>query len=228
MRVDVPLKRNNTKALKARSQDKKNPNSKEKEEEELRWLYADNYDNMVHQGHIPGTKEAKESPIQADAIMDTTGTESYKGDQGPSGEQNLEQEVLEALWIKPDDIDLQWKMGRLSNEDHWEGERRLKTYSETYLSRKMKLLGHVVRAEDDHPMRQVTFKSGRVEELNVGKRRMGKPKLDWVRQGKIQVWKEFRAEIDQSHTRNPEKRRKHKGNLSQDINLITWAMDKKH
>ena len=71
----------------------------------------------------------------------------------------------------------------------------------------MKLLGHVVRAENDDPMRQVMFKSGRVEELNVVKRRVGKPKLDWVRQGKIQVWKKFRAEIDQSHTRNPEKRK---------------------
>ena len=52
----------------------------------------------------------------------------------------------------------------------------------------MKLLGHVVRAENNDPMRQVMFRSGRVEELHVGKRRVGKPKLDWVRQGKIQVW----------------------------------------
>ena len=96
------------------------------------------------------------------------------------------------------------------------------------VSRKLKLLGHVVRADNDDPMRQVTFKSGCVKELNVGKRRVGKPKLDWIIQGKVQVWKKFCSEIDQSHTRNPEKRRKHKGKLNRNIKLIEWAMDKKY
>ena len=57
------------------------------------------------------------------------------------------------------------------------------------MKRKMSLLGHVIRAGSEDPMRQVTFKEGCVKELRAGMRRVGKPKLDWVRQGKVQVWK---------------------------------------
>ena len=39
---------------------------------------------------------------------------------------------------------------------------------------------------------------------------------------------EVRAETDQSHRSNLEKRRKYKGKLSQDINIIEWALDKKY
>ena len=92
----------------------------------------------------------------------------------------------------------------------------------------MKLLGRVIRAENEDPMRQVTFKEGCVKELKVGRRRVGKPKLDWVRGDKIQMWKKFRSEIDQSHRRNPERRRKSKGKLEQYIRIIEWAMDKKY
>ena len=62
--------------------------------------------------------------------------------------------------------------------------------SEAYLSRKMKLLGHVIRTGNEDPMRQVTFKEGCIKELKVGTMRVGKPKLDWLRQGKSQVWKQ--------------------------------------
>ena len=119
-------------------------------------------------------------------------------------------------------------MDKLNREETTTDLRRLKTYSETYLGRKMKLLGHVVRAGNDDPMRQVTFKEGCVKELKVGTRRVGKPKLDWIRQGKIKAWKKFRSEIDQSHSRNPDKRKKYKGKLEQDISIIEWAMDKKY
>ena len=91
----------------------------------------------------------------------------------------------------------------------------------------MKLLGHVIRTGNDDPMRQVIFKEGCVKELKVGTRRVGKPKLDWVRQDKIQVWKKFRSEIDRSESRNPDKRRTYKGKLEQDISIIGWALDKK-
>ena len=57
---------------------------------------------------------------------------------------------------------------------------------------------------------------------------MGKPKLDWIRQGQIKVWKKFRSEIDQSPRRNPDKRRKYNRKLEQDISIIEWAMDKKY
>ena len=113
-------------------------------------------------------------------------------DKSRAENESYDKEVLEELWIKPEDMDLQWKMDKLNREETTTELRRLKTYSETYLSRKMKLLGHVVRAGNEDPMRQVTFEEGCVKEPKVGTRRVGKPKLDWVRQGKIQVWKKTR------------------------------------
>ena len=83
-----------------------------------------------------------------------------------------------------------------------------------------------MRADNEDPMRQVTFKSGKVQELHVCKRRVGKPKLDWVHEGKVQAWKQFRSEINQSQSNNPGKKRKYKG--SQDCHLITRALDKKY
>ena len=80
-------------------------------------------------------------------------------------------------------------MHRMSHGAVAKEERRLKTYSETYISRKIKLLGHVIRAGNEDPMRQVTFKKGCIKELKVGTRRVGKPKLVRAGQGKNQVWK---------------------------------------
>ena len=67
-------------------------------------------------------------------------------------------------------------------------DRKLKRYSATYVERKMKLLGHVVRADNKDPMRQVTFEKGNVTERTVGKRRVGKPKLKWTKTTMQEAW----------------------------------------
>ena len=38
------------------------------------------------------------------------------------------------------------------------------------------------------------------------------------------MWKKLRSEIYQSHSKNPEKRRKYKGKLNQDFKIIEWAV----
>ena len=59
----------------------------------------------------------------------------------------------------------------------------------------------------------------------VGKRRVGKPKLYWVQEGRKSAWKIFRSEVDQSGRRNPDRRRKYKAKFSQGIQTMEWALD---
>ena len=64
---------------------KEKQDSAEKEEQKLRWLYADNYKHMVQHGKIPVPNEDTDSAMQAGAKPD------------PPGKQGLEEEVLEAI-----------------------------------------------------------------------------------------------------------------------------------
>ena len=89
------------------------------------------------------------------------------------------------------------------------------------MKRKLKLLRHVIRADDNEdPLRQVAFKAGSVKGARVEKRRTGKPKMDWIWEGKKQVWKKLRHETEQSERRNPGRRRKCKGKWKQDVSIF--------
>ena len=55
---------------------------------------------------------------------------------------------------------------------------------ETYKQRKLKLLGHVIRADNPDPMSQVALRESSIKGKEVGKQRVGKPKLDCIREGK--------------------------------------------
>ena len=61
----------------------------------------------------------------------------------------------------------------------------------------MKLFGHMVRAENLDPMRQVTLKKGSIKSIATGTRRVGKPKLEWVHENRKDAWKQHRTEVDQ-------------------------------
>ena len=70
------------------------------------------------------------------------------------------------------------------------------------------------------------MKDGTIKGTKVGKRRVGKPKLDWIQEGK-NAWKTFRNEIDESARRQPNRRRKYKAKLEQDMQMREWAIDKR-
>ena len=55
---------------------------------------------------------------------------------------------------------------------------------------------------------------------------VGKPKLDWVQEGRKSAWKTFRSKIDLSGSRNPDSRINYKANFSQDIKIMEWALDR--
>ena len=89
----------NQKSGKGWNKKRKDDKRKNMTTEELRWLYAATYENMVQQGlkPAPGTR---------------------KVDPDSRGEHEThDQEVLEDLWIKPEDSYLQWQMHKLSREE---------------------------------------------------------------------------------------------------------------
>ena len=49
-------------------------------------------------------------------------------------------------------------------------QRKFKLFSQSYQDRKTKLLGHVVRAVDDDPLRQVSFQQGTALRVQYGKK----------------------------------------------------------
>ena len=61
--------------------------------------------------------------------------------------------------------------------------------SETINQRKLKLLGHIIRADQTDPIRQVTFENESVRPRFKGYRRVGKPRLNWTKNNIQKVWK---------------------------------------
>ena len=61
-------------------------------------------------------------------------------------------EVLMDLWIKED---TDWNVHAVFDDGQ---QRKVDKFSQAYVKRKMKLLGHVIRADNEDPLRQVTFK----------------------------------------------------------------------
>ena len=59
-----------------------------------------------------------------------------------------------------------------------------------YADKKASLLGHILRTEDDDPLRQVTFQPGTAYRVEYGKKRIGKPRQNWIHQAKKYVYVE--------------------------------------
>ena len=110
-------------------------------------------------------------------------------------------------------------------ENPSESTTQIERYSETYKKRQLKLLGHVITANNTDPMGQVALREGLIEEKKIGKQ-VGKSKLDWIQEGKKSAWNKFRNEIDQADRRNPNRRRKYKAKLEQDMKILEWAIAK--
>ena len=105
-------------------------------------------------------------------------------------------------------------------------QKRIERYSDAYKKRKLELFGHVIRVDNEDPMRQVALKQGSITDKNVWKRGVGKPKLDWIQEGRKCAWNTFRSEIDQTDRRNPN-RRKSGAKFCQNVKIMERALGKK-
>ena len=100
--------------------------------------------------------------------------------------------------------------------------------SDLYKRQKKKLLGHVLRAQDSDPMRQIASKAGTAREVEADKRRVGKQRVTWQWSAKKIVWKEFRHEAPKVYSRNPNRVRSYKGSHRRDRFVNQWAEQRKY
>ena len=60
------------------------------------------------------------------------------------------------------------------------GNSTIKPFSTTLEERRAKLAAHILRSSDNDPMRQVTYKPGSADAIEIGKRRVGRPRQHWT------------------------------------------------
>ena len=77
------------------------------------------------------------------------------------------------------------------------------------------LLGHILRASDDDPLREVTFQPSSAYRVEYGKKRVGKPKQNWIHQTKKYVYVEKQHLFTYDETK------------TQDDQILKWAQERK-
>ena len=93
--------------------------------------------------------------------------------------------------------------------------REIKRFSEFHNERKARLLGHILRADNNDPLRQVSFQPGTAYRVQYGKKRVGKPKQNWIHQTKKYVY------VEQMHLFSYEE------SQAQDNRLLAHAQQKR-
>ena len=68
------------------------------------------------------------------------------------------------------------------------GDKRIIIFSDFHNQRKAKLLGHIIRSNEEDPLSQITLQPNTAERPTLGKRRVGKPRQNWVKQTKKDIW----------------------------------------
>lgn len=93
--------------------------------------------------------------------------------------------------------------------------RCVKRFSDFHKERKAKLLGHILRADNSDPLREVTFQPDSASRVEYGKKRVGKPRMNWIHQTKkyVYVEKQHMFSYDES--------------VSQDKQLLQWARERR-
>ena len=128
-------------------------------------------------------------------------------------------EALRMLWIKDDAC---WDTTEVLGEHR----KQLKPFSTEYKQRKIELLGHVIRAGEEDPMRKVTFQAGTIKDRGFAQRRVGRPKQQWLFEAKNLAWKKCRYMEDRQGCTRQDKRTKYKGKDLQEAYLHTWAEER--
>ena len=80
--------------------------------------------------------------------------------------------------------------------------RKIKPLTEILASKRLKLLGHVLRRERRHPLHQVTFASNRAIPRTPNIRRVGRPRKCWTLENMARAWDILRTQ-DAHHAQIP-------------------------
>ena len=206
------------KGTKARQQRKNGSSTDHRTEEDKRvdaekWLYKDNYEALIADGTLTGHRGDTEGDSRR---TQPTNTANEQGRPTQTDTFLNDIEALRLLWIKED---TSWDTAAVFGEHR----KKLRAFSEDYKYRKTKLLGHVIRADNDDPMRKVTFAQNTVEEWGFAQRRVGRPKDQWIHESRKAVWKKCRHMEDRQGHKKKNKRTKYKGTAMQDAYIHIWG-----
>ena len=59
-------------------------------------------------------------------------------------------------------------------------DKRVRPISEELDEKRIRLTGHIIRSDDTDPLRQVSYQPGRAAPVDIGKRRVGRPRQQWL------------------------------------------------
>jgi hypothetical protein len=68
--------------------------------------------------------------------------------------------------------------------------RKIKVFSEIYWNRRAKLAAHVIRAPEEDLMRQISYEPHTAQKQIIGKRRIGGPRQDWIKETNKYIYEE--------------------------------------
>ena len=84
------------------------------------------------------------------------------------------------LKVPPTYIDRTWTNQRVIESLTTSHNLKFERFSETWKFRKVKLLGHIIRSHRYDPLRQVLYEKGTLMPRIEHKRRVGKPRANWL------------------------------------------------
>ena len=78
--------------------------------------------------------------------------------------------------------------------------RKIILFSQFHDARRVKLLGHILRSSNDDPLRQVSFLPSSAYRINYGKKRVGKPRQNWIYHAKKFAYEETLSHLNYEET----------------------------
>jgi len=69
-------------------------------------------------------------------------------------------------------------------------ERKIELFSEQLKQKRIKLAGHILRANEVDPLRQVSYQTQSAKIYDIGKRRIGGPRQQWLFHTNKYIWEE--------------------------------------
>ena len=96
-----------------------------------------------------------------------------------------------------------------------EDKRQVKRFSDFHKERKAKLLGHIARTEDSDPLREITFQPGTTYRVEYGKKRIGKPRQNWIRETKRFIYVDKQGLFSYTEAKR------------EDDQILQWAKDRR-
>ena len=110
--------------------------------------------------------------------------------------------------------------------------RKIELYSQAYIKRKQKLLGHIIRTGNEDPLRQVALHPDSAKPIifvnDKGKRRSGQPRHTWAYEASKRVWKKHSLiDAPKINAAIPCRRRPYKASTRQCKFVHAWAQERK-